>query len=162
MDCSLPGSLVCGIPQARILEWVAISFSRGSSWPRNWTHVSWHCRQILYRLSYEGSPRLKYSVNIIFICTGKPKNSCHLLILLFCDIPVIKVVGNLICSVSKLCVKRKFFKYSEKWRRKWQPTPGLLPGKSHGRRSLVGYSPWGRKESDTTERLHSFTHSEES
>ena len=34
------------------------------------------------------------------------------------------------------------------------PTPVLLPGKSHGRRSLVGYSPWGRKESDTTERLH--------
>ena len=40
------------------------------------------------------------------------------------------------------------------WRRKWQPTPVLLPGKSHGRRSLVGYSPWGHKESDTTERLH--------
>ena len=40
------------------------------------------------------------------------------------------------------------------WRRKWQSTPGLLPGKSHGQRSLVGYSPWGRKESDTTERLH--------
>ena len=36
----------------------------------------------------------------------------------------------------------------------WQPTPVLLPGKSHGRRSLVGYSPWGRKELDTTERLH--------
>ena len=35
-----------------------------------------------------------------------------------------------------------------------QPTPGLLPGKSHGLSSLVGYSPWGRKESDTTERLH--------
>ena len=41
------------------------------------------------------------------------------------------------------------------WRRKWQPTPVLLPGKSHGRRSVVGYSPWGLKESDTTERLHS-------
>ena len=40
------------------------------------------------------------------------------------------------------------------WRRKWQPTPVLLPGKSHGQRSLVGYSPWGRKESDTTEWLH--------
>ena len=40
------------------------------------------------------------------------------------------------------------------WRMKWQPTPVLLPGKSHGQRSLVGYSPWGRKESDTTGRLH--------
>ena len=40
------------------------------------------------------------------------------------------------------------------WRRKWQPTPVLLPGKFHGLRSLVGYSSWGHKESDTTERLH--------
>ena len=39
------------------------------------------------------------------------------------------------------------------WRRKWQPTPVFLPGKSHGQRNLVGYSPWGRKESDTTERV---------
>ena len=41
------------------------------------------------------------------------------------------------------------------WRRKWQSTPVLLPGKSHGWRNLVGYSPWGRQESGTTERLHS-------
>ena len=40
------------------------------------------------------------------------------------------------------------------WRRKWQPTPIFLPGESHGRRSLVGYSPRGRKELDTTERVH--------
>ena len=40
------------------------------------------------------------------------------------------------------------------WKSKWQPTPGLLPGKSHGQRSLVGYSPWGHKEWDTTEWLH--------
>ena len=39
-------------------------------------------------------------------------------------------------------------------RRQWQPTPIFLPGKSHGRRSLVGCSPWGREESDTTEWLH--------
>ena len=39
------------------------------------------------------------------------------------------------------------------WRREWQPTPGFLPGESHGQRSLVGYSPWGRTESDMTERL---------
>ena len=40
------------------------------------------------------------------------------------------------------------------WRRHWQPTPVLLPGKSHGQRSLVGCSPWGWEESDMTERLH--------
>ena len=38
-------------------------------------------------------------------------------------------------------------------RRRWHPTPVLLPGKSHGQRSLVGCSPWGRYKSDTTERL---------
>ena len=46
MDCSLPGSSVHGISQARILEWVAISFSRGSSWPRNQTHDSYIGRWI--------------------------------------------------------------------------------------------------------------------
>ena len=44
------------------------------------------------------------------------------------------------------------------WRRKWQPTPVFLPREPHGRRSLVGYSPWGRKESDTTRRLHFHFH----
>jgi len=39
------------------------------------------------------------------------------------------------------------------WRRKCLPTPVFLPGEPHGQRSLVGYSPWGCKESDTTERL---------
>ena len=54
------------------------------------------------------------------------------------------------------CRKCKFNPWVRKipWRRKWQPTPVLLPGKSHGLKSLVGYSPWGCKESDTTERLH--------
>ena len=40
LDCSPPGSSVHGILQTRILEWVTISFSRGSSWPRDWTRVS--------------------------------------------------------------------------------------------------------------------------
>ena len=44
--------------------------------------------------------------------------------------------------------------YDSSRRRQWQPTPVLLPGKSHGWRSLVGCSPWGRKGSDMTERLH--------
>ena len=54
------------------------------------------------------------------------------------------------------CRTRRFDPWVRKipWRRKWQSTPVFLPGKSHGQRSLVGYSSWGRKESDTTERLH--------
>ena len=49
------------------------------------------------------------------------------------------------------CRRRRFDPWVGKipWRRKWQPTPVFLPGKSHGWRRLVGYSPWGRKESDT-------------
>ena len=48
VDCSSPGSSVHGISQTRILEWVAISFSRGSSWPRDWICISCIGRQILY------------------------------------------------------------------------------------------------------------------
>ena len=44
------------------------------------------------------------------------------------------------------------------WRRAWQPPPVFLPGEPHGQWSLVGYSPWGRKESDMTERLRAHTH----
>ena len=44
------------------------------------------------------------------------------------------------------------------WRRKWQPTPGFSPGKFQGQRSLVVYSSWGHKESDTTQCTHARTH----
>ena len=44
--------------------------------------------------------------------------------------------------------------HADSWRRRWHPTPVLLPGKVHGQRSLVGCSPWGRGELDTTEWLH--------
>ena len=96
MDCSLPGSSVHGISQARVLEWGAISFSLCYSNPKE-------------RMQHFGSRR-----------KGTP-------ILYF-------------------------------WRRQWQPTPVLLPGKSHGRRSLVDCSPWGCEELDTTERLHFHFH----
>ena len=46
------------------------------------------------------------------------------------------------------------------WRRKWQPTPVFLPEESHRQRTLSGCSPWGRKDSDTTERLSPHTHDE--
>ena len=63
-------------------------------------------------------------------------------------------------SVCLQCGRPGFNPWVQKipWRRKWPSTPALLTGKSHGRRSLVGYSPWGRKESDTTERLHFHFH----
>ena len=54
MDYSPPGSSVHEILQARILEWIV--FSRGSSWPKDRTWISLHCRQILYHVSYQGCP----------------------------------------------------------------------------------------------------------
>ena len=60
-------------------------------------------------------------------------------------------------NVSIICVNDyiKTYKasYNKLWRRQWQPTPVFLPGKSHGWRSLVGWSLWGCKELETTERL---------
>ena len=56
MGCSPPGSSVHGISQARILEWVAISFSRGSSWFRDWTEVACIGRWILYHWAIREFP----------------------------------------------------------------------------------------------------------
>ena len=56
MDYSLPGSSVHEISQTRILEWVAISFCRGSSWPRDWTVVSCIGRQVLYHWTTVKAP----------------------------------------------------------------------------------------------------------
>ena len=56
MDCSLLGSSIHGIFQARILEWVAISFSNGSSRPRDQTQVSFIVGRCFYRLSHQGGP----------------------------------------------------------------------------------------------------------
>ena len=59
-------------------------------------------------------------------------------------------------SISLQCSRHEFDPWVGKipWRRKWKPTPVLMAEKFHGWRTLVGYSPWGRKESDKTERFH--------
>ena len=64
------------------------------------------------------------------------------------------LAGGFLITISTW--EAHYFKRSSvyMWRRQWHPTPVLLPGKSHGWRSLVGCSPWGREESDMTERLH--------
>ena len=60
MDCSLPGSSVHSISQARVLEWLAISFSRGSSWPRDESHNFCIARQILYHWATREDPIVYY------------------------------------------------------------------------------------------------------
>ena len=62
-----------------------------------------------------------------------------------------------IINISLFCIVLNFYftlEYSWLRRRQWHPTPALLPGKSHGWKSLVGRSPWGHQELDTTEGLH--------
>ena len=75
------------------------------------------------------------------------------------DFQVWKCDCECICHASKTSLFSYFRSLGREdpWRRKWRPTPVLLPGKYHGQRSLVGYSPWGLKESDTTEPHHFFT-----
>ena len=119
MDCSQPGSSVHGIFQARILEWVAISYS-------DIRH------KILEKIKFFE----KFTEVIFCVCV--------------CVCLRTSLVAQ---TVKRLSTKRETRVRSlgreDHWRRKWQSTPVLLPGKSQGQRSLVGYSPWGCKESDT-------------
>ena len=72
-------------------------------------------------------------------CQKKKKKDLPILPLI--SISQILLGGHFMIMLNNLC----------KW--KWQPTPVFLPGKFHGQRSLVGYSPWDGKESSTTEQL---------
>ena len=133
MGCSPPGSSVRGILQARILEWVAIPFSRGSSWPRSLTHVSCVCcigRRILYRwANWEAHCNLCY-------LQMAPHSST-----LAWKIPWMEDPGRL-QSMGSLRVGHDWatslslFTFMH-WRRKWQPTPVFLPGEFQGWGSLV-------------------------
>ena len=68
-------------------------------------------------------------------------------------------IQRLTFTYCSLCAGLRFSPWVRKicWRKKWQPTPLFLPEKSHGQRSLVGYSPGGHKESDMTEQLSAHT-----
>ena len=138
MDCSPPGSSVHGILQARILEWVAISFYRGSFWPRDQTRVSYIGRQILFHWTTRVEKAMA------------PHSST-----LAWKIPWMEEPGRL-QSMGSLRVRHDWatslslFTFMH-WRRKWQPTPVFLPGESQGGGSLMGCGLWGHPESDTTE-----------
>ena len=95
-----------------------------------------NCPECSYTLNFKRTK--KKICAYLFICLKSP-------ILFIC-----KLTGG----TTRLCfVPQDLFLFNVDLR-KWQPTPVLLPGESHGGKSLVGYSPWGRKESDMTERLH--------
>ena len=120
MVCSLPGSSIPGIFQERILEWVAISSSKGSYWSRDpidsllLSHLGGHGR-------YQS-----------------------LLISLFLNVTSLLAQ---IKTVHLKCRRPGFDPWDGKipWRREWLPTPVFLPGEFHGQRSLAVYNPWGHK-----------------
>ena len=148
-------SLSMGILQAKIQDWVAMPSSRGSSQPRSWTQVSsiaggfftiWVTREALDDHTIVNKEKL----------------------LIFRKYPLTHVKGHCVSNSSKKyivgmkiglpwglsskesacqCRRYRFHPWIRNlpWRRKWQPTSSFLPGKFHGQRSLVGYSPWGYK-----------------
>ena len=157
-----------GILQARTLEWVAMPSSRGSSQPRDWTCVScvsWIGRWILYCITWEAlrwlnlNPTKSHKDK-----TSKPGNKTpkpnsskkkkkgiafHIFHIPHTHLPSAgwlwsvprSLVGIGAAHHNTLCDLKPSI--GECWRRQWHPTPILLPGKSHGQRSLVGCSPWG-------------------
>ena len=116
-DCSLPGSSVHGILQAKILEWAAIPFSRGSSQPRDQTQVSCTAGRFF-----------------TIWATRETEKECCLPIRELNPSPTWLVV-ILTTMYTHIHTNTHIS------RRQWQPSPIFLPGKSHGKRSLVGYSP---------------------
>ena len=76
MNCGTPGSSVHGILQARILEWAAISFSRGSSWPRDRTQVSCTADSFFPREVHKGRSRLAYALLLSWLGTQCSPGFC--------------------------------------------------------------------------------------
>ena len=134
MDCSPPGFSIHGIFQAWALEWVAISFSRGSSQPSNWIRVSCIAdRHLTIWTTRESNP-----VNKLLTHTHTEAYTNYYIKM---GLPMWLSGKECTCQ----CGKCGFTPWVGKipWSRKWQPTPGILPGKSHGQRSLMGHIPSG-------------------
>ena len=161
-DCSPPGSSVHGIFQARILEWIAISFSRGSSWPRNWTQVSciagrfftdWAMREARSRARRSNQSILKE------ISPGCSLEGLMLKLKL-------QYFGHLMQRADSL----EKTDAGRDWRQEEKGTTedemagwhdwldghesGWTPGVGDGQGGLACCNSWGRKELDTTEWLN--------
>ena len=180
MACSPPGSSIHRIFQVRILEWVAISYSMGSSQPRERTHVSCvSCidRQILSHCATWEAPFtsswLWIGASLVAQLVKNPsvvretwarslgwedpleKEMAPHSSTLAWKIPWTEKPGRLQAMGSQRdrhdwVTSLSLFTFMH-WRRKWQPTPVFLPGEPQGQRSLVGCHLWGHTELDTTE-----------
>ena len=104
-----------------------------------WISSLAHLHPLLYVMSTCRLKSTLQSFSFVFLC-----------IFSFCSI------HQIIKNLPAICGRSGFNSWVGKmpWRSKWQPTPVFLPGEFYGQRSLVGYSPWGRKQSDMTGRLN--------
>ena len=140
MDCSPPGSSLLGIFQARILEWVAFSYSRGSSPPRDGTCES--CLSCISRCSLYH--HATWEVHSDYSWVKKKKKIGHLVVKVFSHGSDGKVSA---CSAGDLGSIPELGRFP--WRREWLRTPVFLPGESYGHKSLASCSPWSHKEFGT-------------
>ena len=149
MDCSPPGSSVHGIFQARTR--VGCLFLLQGIFPIQGSNpgvLNWQVDSLL--LSYQEAlqSHLRF-----------PKYTCVFLHLhVFFHAVFSAWIPPLSSAITYISFRSQSNELSAlhkpDWRRQWHPTPVLLPGKSHGWRSLVGCSPWGRYELNSTARLH--------
>ena len=150
MDCSLPGSSIHRIFQARVLEWGAIAFSEPSLLP----FISGDCGHsvqvtcIWWPFPFGEGNRFgkldftqKMAGNWLDSDLRGASKERGLVVQSY--VPYLSSISSLGSSFWGASIRT--------WRRKWQPTPVFLPGESQGRESLVGGRLWGRTESDTTE-----------
>ena len=134
IDCSPPDSSVRGISQARILEWLAISFSRWSSRLRDWTHIACTGRRILYHWAIReallhGSQHCHSEGACITQWIYEPSNARP---------P--RWAGH----------SEEFWQNVVHWRRKWQPTLVFLPGEPHGQHEKSKRYNAGRSDPQVT------------
>ena len=140
MDCNTPGSFVHGVLQV-ILQWVNISFSRGSSQPKNQTQVFCIAGGFFtIRTTRLIGLGVWFSLRVWEVLSSYPGWAWPLR-------------ASLVAQWWRILLPSRkcgFDPWIRKipWRRKWQPTPVFLPGKSHGPRSLAGYGV--AKEADMT------------
>ena len=121
--------------QARILEWVAYPSSRGSSQSRDQTQVS-HIAGGFFTTWATREAQSQQTNSLLNICLTFSQGYCL-------GLPRWLSGKECACQHRRCRFDPWFGKIP--WRRKWQPTPAVLPEKSHGQRSLVGYSSWGHK-----------------
>ena len=138
IDCSPSGASTHGIFWVRMLEWVAISFSRGSSLPRDWTHIyyvtcigkcilylcaTWEAHELLRPIGWSRND----VVRLLRLSLKRPCSLCFHHFAIFMNLPATQF---------------QFLGWEDPLEKEMTTHASVLAGESHGQRSLVGRSPW--------------------